>query len=80
MLSSRINADKTIFIAEYPEIMLTNVTDGVMCDIFGVYGNCEFDLIDSLVSECPKEVIVESGKVSKELVDVLKIIMEVKLL
>ncbi len=80
MLSSRTNTDKTIFIAEYPEIMLTNVTDGVMCDIIGVYGNSELDLIDSLVGECPKEVIVETDKVPSELIDVLKMIMTVKLL
>lgn len=80
MLSSRATSEKTIFIADYPNIVLTNVTDGHMCDTIGIYGNAKFDLIDALVGECPSEVIIESGKVPTELLVVLDKLMPIKML
>ena len=80
MLSSRSAGEKTIFIADYPNIVLTNVTDGHMCDIVGIYGDPMYDLIDALVGECPSEVIIETGKIPKELIVVLDKLMPIKML
>ena len=80
MLQSRSVADKTVFIAEYPEILLTNVTDGVVCDTISIYGVSEFDLIDALIGECPSEVVLEQGSIPDELFDVIGKIMQIKLL
>ncbi len=80
MLSSRSSADKTVFIAEYPEILLTNVTDGVVCDTISIYEESKFNLIDALIGECPSEVVLEKGSIPEELFNVISKIMQIKLL
>lgn len=80
MMSSRLKGDKSIFIAEYPSLLLTNVSKGSLIDIIKLFDNQEYNLINAIIAECPTEVIVDKEKIDNEVISVLKKIVKVKIL
>lgn len=77
MISTRSNK-KSLFLAQYPNIMLANVTDGIVIDRVKIFENCDFDLISAVVSESPNEIIVEKKLLKSCLIESLSKIVKVK--
>ncbi len=77
MMSTR-GSNKSLFLAQYPDILLANVTDGLMVESIKLYKNDDFNLINAVISECPTELIIEKNQLKKELFDCLNKLVKVK--
>lgn len=80
VMSTKVKGNKSLFLAEYPDVLLTNVTDGVIVLNVRLFDNPEYDIISSVIAESPKELIVEKGKLPDELCKVLEKLTDVKML
>lgn len=77
MMSTRVN-NASLFLAQYPDILLANVTDGVVVDSINLYKNNDYNLINAIIAECPNEIIVEKNQIKSALLDCLSRIVKVK--
>ena len=80
IMASKQASKKSLFLAEFPELLITNVTDGVITTNVKFFHNSEYDLISLIVEECPLEFIVEDGVLSKDLLKVLSKFTDIKVL
>lgn len=78
MMSPNIKQDKALFIADVDRLLLTNLSMGGIVDIPQLFEEPQYNLIAAIISECPAEVVVESGKISEDLLKCLKNILKVK--
>ncbi len=79
MMTNR-NSSKSLFLAGYPDILLANVTDGLMVEHIKLYKNEDFNLINSIIAESPAELILEKNQIKQSLLDCLSHIVKVKIL
>lgn len=79
MMTGRTDG-KSLFLAQYPDILLANVSEGVMVDSVKFYQNDDFNLINNVIAESPVELIVEKNQLKKSLLDCLSKIVKVKIL
>lgn len=80
MMASRLKGEKSIFIADYPSMLITNVSKGGLIDVLNLYDNAEFNLLNAIIAECPTEVIVEKDTLHDELVSTLKNFVKIKMI
>lgn len=80
MLSPRIKAEKSIFIADIKGQLVTNVTKGGMVEVIDLYKDTEYNLINAIIAECPSELIVEGEIATSKLVLTLKNLLKVKII
>ncbi len=79
-LMSNRNSDKSLFLAQYPDILLANVSDGVMVDNVKLYKNDDFNLINTVIAESPTELIIEKNQIKGSLYECLSKLVKVKVL
>lgn len=79
MMSNK-TSNKSLFLAGYPDILLANVTDGVMVENFKLYQNEDFNLINLIVAESPVELIIEKNQIKQSLFECLAKLVNVKVL
>lgn len=79
MMSNRTNG-KSLFLAQYPDILLANVTDGLMVEQIKLYDNPDFNLINTIIAECPAELIIEQSQIKQSLLDSLAKLVTIKTL
>ncbi len=79
-LMSNRSGDKSLFLAQYPDILLANVSDGVMVENIKLYKNDDFNLINTIVAECPTELIIEKNQIKNPLYDCLSNIIKIRML
>lgn len=79
MMSNR-GSSKSLFLAEYPDILLANVTDGHMVGNFKLHQNEDFNLINAVVAESPSELIIEKNQIKQPLIDCLNKLINIKIL
>lgn len=79
MMSNR-GSSKSLFLAEYPEILLANVTDGHMVENFRLHQNDDFNLINLVVAESPSELIIEKNQIKQPLYECLSKLVNIKVL
>lgn len=79
-IMSNRTSTKSLFLAEYPDILLANVTDGLMVENFCLHHRGDFDLISLLVAENPVELIIEKNQLEEPLLDCLNKLVKVKVL
>lgn len=79
-LMNNRNNEKSLFLAQYPEILLANVSDGIMVDNIKLYKNEDFNLINTIIAESPTELIIEKNQIKGSLYECLSKIVKVKVL
>lgn len=79
-LMSNRNSDKSLFLAQYPDILIANVSDGVMVDNVKLYKNDDFNLINTVIAESPTELIIEKNQIKGSLYECLSKLVKVKVL
>ena len=79
MLSNR-NTNKSLFLAQYPDILLANVTDGLMVEHIKLHENEDFNLINTIIAEGASELIIEKNQLKQSLLDCLSNLVKVKIL
>lgn len=80
LLGTRSKEDKSIFLADFDNFILTNVTDGIMIENYNFFDNPEYNLISAVIEQRPKELIVEKGVMGRELYDTLSHITDINVL
>lgn len=79
MLSNR-NTNKSLFLAQYPDILLANVTDGLMVEHIKLHENEDFNLINTIIAEGASELIIEKNQLKQTLLDCLSNLVKIKIL
>lgn len=79
-LMNNRNSDKSLFLAQYPDILLANVSDGIMVDNVKLYKNDDFNLINTVIAENPTELIIEKNQIKGSLYECLSKLVKVKVL
>lgn len=78
MLGERKNT--SLFIADSKEILITNVSQGGLVNAPEIYPDKTHNIINAIVKYGASEVVVERGKVDKELLNALRNLVDVKIL
>ena len=79
MMTNR-NSNKSLFLAQYPDILLANVTDGLMVEHIKLHDNEDFNLLTTIIAESASELIVEKNQIKQSLLDCLSNLVKVKIL
>lgn len=80
MMSPRLKIDKSIFIADIDNMILTNVSEGGVIRIKHIFDEPLNNLIAAVAEECPSEVLINSEDVDNPLVRCLKNFVKIKIL
>lgn len=78
MMAPNSKPETSIFIADIDNLLLTNLSVGGIIDIQPLFESPTSNLIAAIASQCPAEVVVESGAISDNLLECLKSITKLK--
>lgn len=80
MMSPRLKSDKSIFLADIDNMILTNVSEGGVIRIKNIFNEPLNNLIAAVVEECPSEALINSEDAENPLVRCLKNFVKIKIL
>lgn len=80
MMSPRLKPDKSIFIADIDNMIVTNVSEGGVIRIKKIFDEPLNNLIAVIAEECPSEVLINSEDVENPMVRCLKNFVKIKVL
>lgn len=80
MMSPRLKPDKSIFIADIDNMIVTNVSEGGVIRIKRIFDEPLNNLIAVIAEECPSEVLINSEDAENPMVRCLKNFVKIKVL
>lgn len=80
MMSPRLKPDKSVFIADIDNMIVTNVSEGGVIRIKKIFDEPLNNLIAVIAEECPSEVLINSEDVENPMVRCLKNFVKIKVL